>query len=791
MDLKELKIEFEDHLHGFSTSIVMIEESDPGSFKEALDILDILSGHSYAKEVPELAVMLGEVQSILEECLLDGSLFEKNIEKIGNDLKAFKEYLSDDIDDKVKDYMDKVEEAGVEEEGPVDLQDETVCDSAAIDSSSDEILLGDASALESSAVELSTDESSPEELTAAEALVEASAPEEPAAAEASIEESAPEEGPVKDTPIIISEEDKELVEDFLLEAGENLGSIEVHLVSLEDDPGNLDVINTIFRPFHTIKGVSGFLNLHDVNHLTHNVEDLLDKARNGDVRMGEWEIEIVLGGIDLLRRLLDQVQSVLDGQQITGLTAEVNNFLKRLKKGKAGGEAIETVVSAPGQEDQTSEVLEIDGVDSPAEEEALIPDESMSAQEKVGTKRETQAQSTIKVDMYKLDNLVNMVGELVIGQTLVQQNPKIKQIKDHQLNRDFSLLGRIISELRDTTMTLRMVPIRQTFQKMIRLVRDLARKSDKSVKLTMSGEDTEIDRSMVEDIYEPMVHLVRNSVDHGIESKDERKNTDKPSTGHVQLRAYHKGGNVVIEIQDDGKGLSRERILVKARDRGWITENDVPEDNELYQYIFRPGFSTAEQITDVSGRGVGMDVVKRTIDQLRGKIEIQSSPGQGSTFIISLPITLAIIDGIIVSVGEERYILPTISVQEAFSPKKEDYLTVAGKGELIRFRDKLFPLIRLHEIFSVSEAKTQPWEALVIVVESEGEACGILVDEVLEKQEVVIKSLGTACPPAEGVTGGSILGDGRVGLILDMNGLYNLRKNTSTEDEQTNQALMA
>jgi two-component system chemotaxis sensor kinase CheA len=323
-------------------------------------------------------------------------------------------------------------------------------------------------------------------------------------------------------------------------------------------------------------------------------------------------------------------------------------------------------------------------------------------------------------------------------------------------------------------MSMRMVPIKQTFQKMVRVVRDTAKKKGRKVRLDLEGEGTEIDRNMVEKFYEPLVHMVRNSVDHGIESAEERAAAGKPEEGTVVLSAYHKGGNVCIEIRDDGKGLDRDRIVAKALEKDLVSESEVEgmAEEEAYHLIFKPGFSTADQVTEISGRGVGMDVVQRTIDELRGKVEISSTPGEGSTFVIALPLTLAIIDGMVVEVGEERFILPTISVAESLRPQRDEYSTVQGKGEMIMIRGNLLPLIRLHQVVGARPEHTDPWEGLLVVVEHHGQRRCLLVDRLVGRQEVVIKSLGESLKEVKVVAGGAIMGDGRVGLILDVEGVF-------------------
>jgi len=381
---------------------------------------------------------------------------------------------------------------------------------------------------------------------------------------------------------------------------------------------------------------------------------------------------------------------------------------------------------------------------------------------------------TVKVETLKLDGLIDLVGELVIAQSLITSNDAIVGLKEQKVNKDLAQVSRITSELQRNAMSLRMVQIRQTFQKMNRLVRDLAHKFEKDVKFETMGSDTEIDRNMVESIYDPLVHLVRNALDHGLELPEERKAAGKPPQGLVRLKAYHQGGNVVIELSDDGRGLDREKVLNKALEQGLVGPGENLSDAAVHALVFQPGFSTADKVSDVSGRGVGMDVVKKSIEKLRGKVDFTSVFGRGSTMTIRLPLTLAIIDGMIVRVGEHRYILPTISIIESFRPSPSDYYTVRNQGEMIRVREHLVPLIRLDRIVGADGAVSNPDEALVVVVENEGEPRCLLVDEVLGKQEVVIKSLGERLKYVRALAGGTILGDGRVGLILDVAGLFEM-----------------
>ncbi|MEQ8253121.1 MAG: chemotaxis protein CheA [Smithellaceae bacterium] len=309
---------------------------------------------------------------------------------------------------------------------------------------------------------------------------------------------------------------------------------------------------------------------------------------------------------------------------------------------------------------------------------------------------------------------------------------------------------------------------------MSRLVRDLAKSSGKSVSVELIGEDTEIDRNMVDEIYNPLVHMIRNSVDHGLETPEERIKLGKPEKGLIQLKAYHRGGNIVIEITDDGRGLDKNKILQKAIKNGVIQSEEGLSDQEIYKFIFLPGLSTAEKVTDVSGRGVGMDVVRQAIEKLRGKIEIESSVGAGTTFITRFPLTLAIIDGMIVKVGPESYILPTISIRQALRPARDAYTNIVGKGEMINAMGHLMPLLRLYEIFDIEPKHREPWDGIVIVVDSESGSKCLLVDEIVGKAEVVVKSLGEGLKNIRGLAGGAILGDGRIGLIIDIEGLFDL-----------------
>jgi two-component system chemotaxis sensor kinase CheA len=350
---------------------------------------------------------------------------------------------------------------------------------------------------------------------------------------------------------------------------------------------------------------------------------------------------------------------------------------------------------------------------------------------------------------------------------MVTQDSTVHQVGNHELLKKVTHAGKIVRELQDLTMSIRMVPLKNAFQKMARLARDLARKNKRQVNFIPEGEDTEIDRNMVDVISDPLVHMVRNAIDHGIEPPEVRAANGKSAAGMLRLAAYHSGGDVVVEMEDDGKGLDRGKILEKAAAKGLIDADKSLSDSEVFDLIFAPGFSTADKITDISGRGVGMDVVKRSVEALRGRIEIASESGKGSKFIVRLPLTLAITDGMLVQVGTERYIIPTVDIKLSFRPDQQSLSTVAGRGEMVMLRGDLMPLFRLHRLFDIAGAVEDPIKGLLVVVGDGTRRCALLVDELLGQQQVVAKTLGDGLGRIQGVSGGAILGDGRVGLILD------------------------
>ncbi len=590
------------------------------------------------------------------------------------------------------------------------------------------------------------------------------------AAEAAVATTAPVAEPV----IVLNvEQDAELLGEFLNESQEHLQNIEQGVLVLEENPADMDILNSIFRAFHTFKGGSGFLNLAAIQTLAHQLESLLDLARQQKLAITPAIINLILEGGDTLRQFNAEIAAQVGGRKPPGpILVPTLRLLERIKAALAGEECSSAPLPGVQPTPAVSTTPTVVQTLSDAEPRVIPLQPSPGGAPSAATASRAPARAvnlgaTVKVDTLKLDSLVDLVGEMVIAQSLVVQNRDITSVQSEQLTRDLAQLMRISKDLQRTVMSLRMVPIHSTFQKMNRLVRDLSAKVGKQVELVTEGEDTELDRTIVEEISDPLVHMIRNSIDHGIEKPEARVQRGKPARGTICLRAFHQGGNIVIQIQDDGQGLDRNRIRAKAIEKGLLKPEDQPPDSELFKLIMGAGFSTADKVTDISGRGVGMDVVRRNIEKLRGKIEVQSQPGEGSTFNIYLPLTLAIIDGLLVGVGEQRYIIPTLLVRESFRPQPEMIHTLHDRGEMINLRGRLHPLLRLYAHLGIEPSTTNPAESIVVVVEGGGESRCLLVDKLLGKQEVVIKSLGDTFRRNRCLAGAAILGDGRVGLILD------------------------
>lgn len=550
-------------------------------------------------------------------------------------------------------------------------------------------------------------------------------------------------------------QDPELVGDFVVESREHLDSIEGRLLVLEQNPGEMETIHAVFRSFHTIKGLAGFLEFTPIRDVAHEVETLLDLARDSKLVITPAVVDVVLESADYLKQAINMVEAGLSGGDVCLVPAD-KGLLRRITKCFAPPEA----------------VVEASTSTEAAPSAEVAPEPAIAAR---AAAHKAPDSSSVRVETAKLDYLMDMVGEMVIAQSLIRHNPSLAQVQDPRLAGDLSQLARITSDVQRTAMDMRMIPIGQLFQRTGRMVRDLSRKAGKRVELETIGEDTELDKTIAEELSDPLLHMVRNSIDHGIEPPDLRAASGKDPVARVKLAAYHNGGQIIIEISDDGRGLDREKILNKAMRNGLIEAGTHLSDNEVFNLIFEPGFSTAEQVTDISGRGVGMDVVRKHVQKLRGRIEIQSKPGQGTTFLLRLPLTLAIIEGLVVKVGREQYIVPIFAVKELFRPAPEALSTIHGKDEMVLVRGRLLPVVRLYKQFGVKPKAEDPCDGLLLVAESQEKTFCLLVDELVGKQEVVIKSLGERLKNIEGIAGGAILGDGRVGLILDMDGVFHRR----------------
>ena len=690
------------------------------------------------------------------------------------------------------------------------------------------------------------------------------------------------------------ESDAELVSEFISEAREHIENADVNLLTLETNPRDTEALNTVFRAFHTIKGVASFLSFLEIRSLAHEAEDLLDAARKGSVEFSGPAVDVTFEAVDLMKRLIDGLSHALETGEAPVPDSELPTTIERLsavahgqapapipeaprktaapdqpvgailvKEGAADAADVEAALAkqktgprrdklgamlvesgatsrrrveealrtqqeqqeqGDGERDKLGRILVERGDATTVDVfnalnrqrhsararkigEILVRDGKASAHDVARALRDQTALSVtpgagtpppakpspgvlvreaLKVDADRLDRLVDTIGELVIAESMVSQSPEVRDHASDTLQAHMAQLGKITRELQEMATALRMVPVRSTFQRMARLVRDVAKKAGKSVDFTMSGEDTELDKAVVDRIGDPLVHLIRNAVDHGIEASPEvRTRAGKTPAGRIWLRAYHRGGNIYVEVQDDGRGLDRDAILARGRERGLMGTDETPGERELLNLIFTPGFSTASEVTDVSGRGVGLDVVRKNIQLLRGEVDVQSEPGEGTTFVIRLPLTLAIIEGMIIHVGGERYIIPALSVVTAVRPASSDVVSVMHRREVLRLQGNLIPLFRLASVLDIEAGEQDPTQSIAVVVEYEGRRAALLTDALVGRQQIVIKSLGEALCDIPGIAGGAVMPDGRIGLILDIPGLVRLAETTEPQSTAT------
>jgi two-component system chemotaxis sensor kinase CheA len=551
---------------------------------------------------------------------------------------------------------------------------------------------------------------------------------------------------------------------FFEEAADHLASLETLLLSLDLNQPNSETLNAIFRAAHSIKGSASTFGFPDMASVTHDLETLLDRVRKQELQLCERIIDITLVARDVL---LDQLAAHQGGEPVP--EKRVTDVIAKIR--------------AIANEEESAPVL---GAPEVSDGNASVESNVVALEAKIATESKQQAaapaseSSSIRVSIERVDQLINLVGELVITQSMLAQTAQLNQVTDEpidyeRLQERLQQLERNTRELQESVMSIRMLPVSSVFSRFPRLVRDLAGKLNKQIELRTLGEGTEIDRGVIEKITDPLTHLIRNSVDHGIETVDERIAAGKPAKGLVTLTACHQGGSVVIEIRDDGRGLNRDKLLAKARERN-VFVPDNPSDQDVWQLIFAPGFSTAETVTDVSGRGVGMDVVRRNIEQLGGRVELTSVTGKGTTISIRLPLTLAIMDGMSVGIGDNTYIVPLTTIIESLRPRQEDVKTVASTGRVVFVRGEYLPLVALHEVFGLTPISNRPEQGILIIVDTECGRAALFVDELLGQRQVVIKSLESNYRKVPGISAATIMGDGSVSMILDVSEVVRLAK---------------
>jgi two-component system chemotaxis sensor kinase CheA len=657
---------------------------------------------------------------------------------------------------------------------------------------------------------------------------------------------------------------------FFDESFEALGSMESALLKLSAGEADAELINTIFRVAHSIKGGSATFGFADVAAFTHTLETLLDQLRSGQRQVQSGTIDVLLRSVDVLREMLAATQRKEPADP--ALAASLHAELQAIANSPAAAPASVTATaaamataratSAPTADSAAAAVpgwrirlapgpqmmehgndplrmmrelavlgtlvtrvdagkvptltelnpevcvlswqmelrtdadqATIDQVFEWAIGECTLSIEPLSPQPAAAAAAATTAPApsagaraaggapeagraasgeggSIRVSIEKIDELLNSVGELVITQSVCSQLAASLEGRPADALRNALLqFERHMRDLQENVMRVRMLPIASIFNRFPRMIRDLGQRLGKKLELKMSGDQTELDKTVLEKIGDPLVHLVRNAVDHGIETPDRRRAAGKDETGTICLHAYHKGGNVIVEVSDDGGGLNRDRILAKARERGLVGADEELSEDKINNLIFAPGFSTAEAVSDVSGRGVGMDVVRRNINEIGGHVQLYSTPGKGSTVRIRLPLTLAILDGQLVRVGKEIYIVPIVSIVETIQIKRDQISSLAGKAELLRLRDEYIPIVRLYELLGAQADNTDLVNGLLMIVEADGKRVGLFVDELMSQQQVVIKSLETNFRAVTALAGATMLGDGHVALILDIPGV--------------------
>ncbi len=589
----------------------------------------------------------------------------------------------------------------------------------------------------------------------------------------------------------------EMLTGFVQEGAEQLDAAEHSLLSIDGSDEKSEFLNEAFRNIHSFKGNCGFMGFGDLETISHRMETVLDLMRDGIIEPESGNTGVLLSMIDVLREVVNGLN--LD-DVANGKVDSIDVYLELINE-MIPEEEVEIEVSALDDSAENTDTAidvqpEPEMVNSADSTEtqtvaAIVqpvaevtrkpaPDSEMLTEKELADKKSTERarraiRQDIRVDLNKLDSLINLVGELVIAESMVTRNPAAEMIEEENYYRAVHQLRRICDDLQDVAMSVRMIPVSGTFRKMIRLVHDLSHKAQKKIKLNIIGEETEVDKTVIEQIADPLVHIVRNSCDHGIEVPEERLKVGKSDTGNVTIEARHEGGEVWIIITDDGRGLNKPKILAKAIERGLVKgDGSDLSDEKIFKLVFEPGFSTADKITDISGRGVGMDVVKKNIEKLNGRIDVKSVEGVGSTFTLRIPLTLAIIDGMLVRVGNTKYTIPVLSIRETLKPELSMITFTPEGSEILSLRDSFIPIFRLHELFDTKADSKNLEDGILVIVEDSGVPIAIFIDEIVGQQQTVIKGLSEYIGKARGCSGCTILGDGSVSLILDLGTLVTM-----------------
>lgn len=573
-----------------------------------------------------------------------------------------------------------------------------------------------------------------------------------------------------------NEDMKELLQDFLVETNEIIDNLDHDLVELEHNQNDLDLLNKIFRGAHTMKGSSSFLGFEKLSTVTHHAEEILNKLRKSEIVVTREIMDVLLEFVDVTKRVVGDIENGTD-------TTDTSSVIKNLKLGNEGKLAS---ISSPsnGSSDQAPAA-------APVAKAAPSAPAPKKEEPKQGDNKGAVMEQTIRVDVSRLDALLNLVGELVLSRNRLAQlsaeldNKFENEYLIEQLIETTSQIGMNTTELQLAVMKTRMIPIGKVFNKFPRMVRDLSRDTGKEIELIITGEETELDKSVVEEIGDPLIHMIRNSCDHGVERPEIREANGKPRKGEVHLSAYHEGNHIVIEIKDDGAGMDPEVLKRKAIEKRVITPEEAAamDNNQAFGLIFKPGFSTAEKVTNVSGRGVGMDVVRTNVEKLNGIISIASELGKGTTFYLKLPLTLAIIQALLVEISGETFAIPLVSVIETVRISTAEVHSFEGR-EVLKLRDRVLSLLRLDEVFDLDEASHE--DLYVVVVALAEKQLGFIVDKLIGQEEIVIKSLGEYIGGNPGIAGATITGNGRVRLIIDVAGVIELAQNMPRRSHNRN-----